>query len=187
MTKVSISLYIITAIWEFIKAIISGSPFREWCVFVAEILVALVIYLELSHTRSSSFLEKATNEEANHDRSEIYSKFLELPGSRQTKSEAFCEMILKTENATLKRKCERQIALFSELGFSTRKPLWSWRGRWENRLVSLLPHPTVYMWVILRPYILKRRADTGPWYAGPFLSFSLRSVDFVRKYKRTLH
>jgi hypothetical protein len=131
------------------------------CVVVAELIVARVIYLEVRHSRAANFLEKATKDEANQDRREIYNEFLKIPGDLETKSTAFSDMIVKPENRCLKHKCERQIALFNDLGFSSRKPILAFLGR-EDPLVALLPHACICIWVIVKPYILRRRADTGP-------------------------
>jgi hypothetical protein len=182
MKPVSLWFFSLQTVYEWI----ASAAFREWCLFGAELLVALVIYLELSHSRSSNFLEKATEEEANQDRRDIYNQFLALQGDLQAMSKVFSDMIQTPEKSKLKHQCERQIALFSDLGFSSRKPMWSWHGRREDTLVSVLPHANIYIWVILKPYILKRRADTGPWHSAMFLRFTLRSVDFVLSYKRGL-
>jgi hypothetical protein len=184
MMQVSLWSFISQTTWEYL----SSSAFREWCVFGAEILVAWVIYLEFRHSRSSGFLAKVTDYKANKDRRAIYNQFLVSEGSNlQEKSEAFCKMILMADNSKLKARCERQISLFGELELSNPKPFWSWRGRFDDDLVSLLPHAAIYIWVILHPHILKRRQDTGPWYAKPFMRFALRSLNFVLRFKRELH
>jgi hypothetical protein len=167
--------------------IIFSSGFREWCVFGAEILVAWVIYLEVRHDRNVNFLEKATRGRENRDRRKIYNEFLKLPGELDEKARAFCEMIRKPENDRLRRRCERQIGLLNDLAFSCRKPWWAYCGLGDDPLVSLVPHASIYIWVILKPYIITRRNDTGPWYSLPFLHFTIRSIDLVLSHKRGLH
>lgn len=182
MEQVSLWAFVLQTAWGYL----SSQAFREWCLFGAEILVAWVIYLEVRHGRNVDFLEKATNYDANENRRVMYNEFEKLAGTLDERANAFCKMILEPDKEGLRKACERQIALFNDLGFSCRKPFWSIFGRFENPLVFLLPHATISVWVVLKPYIVKRRQVTGPWYATPLLKFTVRSVDFVLRHKRGL-
>jgi hypothetical protein len=118
MAQVSLPALILQKAWGFV----SSPAFREWCVFGAELLVAWVIYLELRHDRNVDFLEKATDYKANEDRRAIYNEFAKLSGTLDERARTFCEMILTPDKMCLRQQCERQIALFNDLGFSCRKP-----------------------------------------------------------------
>jgi hypothetical protein len=152
------------------------------CTVFAELLVAWVIYIEVEHSRRLAFLEKATRFEANEDRQKIYEAYLGLSAdlSVSTRADAFRQLL--TTDGELKRTCDRQLALFNELGLTCRRSLFR-----ENPLVSLLPHASIYLWVILHPYILKRRRDAGEWFAKPYLAFTLRCVEYTIKQGHGLH
>jgi hypothetical protein len=82
----------------------------------------------------------------------------------------------------LKRACDNQVGLFNELGFTIGR-LFSRK----RKMVELFTHAAINMWVILSPYILRRREDTGPWFAKNLLLFTLRCVRFVQKSGRPLY
>jgi hypothetical protein len=142
---------------------------------VAELVVAAVIYFELKQNRRQSFLEKVGQELANEDRRVIYEEYLTLGNSfasLQERSDAF--MTRMEEYSRIKERCDRQITLFNDVGITV--------GGWSlfrEPLVDIFPHASIYVWIILRPYILKRRLDAGRWFARPQLLFTLRCVNFV--------
>ena len=152
------------------------------CTVLAELLVAWVIYVEVEHGRRLAFLEKATRFEANEDRQKIYEAYLGLSAGPSVSARADSFRQLMATDPELKRVCDRQLALFNELGLTCRRSLFR-----ENPLVSLLPHASIYLWVILRPYILKRRRDAGEWFAKPYLAFTLRCVEYTLKHGHGLH
>jgi hypothetical protein len=148
-----------------------------WATVLAEVFVGCVIYLELEQNRRTAFLEKATNEDANQDRREIYKTFLAMQGvaTLDERSAAFVRLMLSTPaetvngEPTLKKRCDRQIALFNNLGITV--------GEWYSRsapLVKIFPHAAIYIWIVLHPYIIQRREDTGDWLAKPLLEFTLK-------------
>jgi hypothetical protein len=148
-----------------------------WFGGLAELFVGIVIYLELEQHRRMTFLEKATEEDADQDRREIYKAFLEIAGcsTLEQRSEEFVRLMLNApEKLSLKNRCDRQIALFNDLGITV--------GEWYSRsrpLVEIFPHAAIYIWIILHPYIIRRREDTGKWLAMPLLKFTLKCVTFV--------
>jgi hypothetical protein len=157
----------------------------ECLVFLAEVAVAVVIYFELAHQRESSFLGKATEKNANEQRRKIYEKYLELAGtdkstSLEEKSDKFVKELFGDKD--LRQCCDQQISLFNELGFV-------YRGRFivfESGLVEILPHAAIYIFIILKPYLLQRRADAGEWFAQPLIRFTRRSVGYVLAYDHEL-
>ena len=163
-----------------------------WATVLAEVFVGCVIYLELEQNRRTDFLEKATQEEANQDRREIYKTFLAMEGvtTLDERSAAFVRLMLSTpaetvnNQPTLKKRCDRQIALFNNLGIT----VGEWYS-WSAPLVKIFPHAAIYIWIVLHPYIIQRRQDTGDWLAKPLLQFTLKCVTFVlsQSYDRGLH
>jgi hypothetical protein len=163
----------------------------EFSTIVAEMLVAVVIYFEMEQSRRDHFLEKATTEHADHDRREIYGAFVEIPGemtlgerSREFINKMYAEELHPAPSdgtaskgqggITLKQRCDRQIALFNDLGVT----ISSWYSQ-RQPLVELFPHAAVYIWIILGPYIIQRRRDTGEWLAKPLLRFTLECASFI--------
>jgi hypothetical protein len=152
------------------------------CTVLAELLVAWVIYIEVDHSRRLAFLEKATRFEANEDRQRIYEAYLGLSADLSVTARADAFKQLMATDQDLKHACDRQLALFNELGLTCRRKLFR-----ENPLVSLLTHASIYLWVILHPYIRKRRRDAGEWFAKPYLAFTLRCVEYTIKHGHGLH
>ena len=148
----------------------------SWLMVAAEILVALVIYLELEQNRRLSFLDKATGESADQDRRKIYEQYVQLGefADLEQRSKAFVQKMY--QDPELKLCCDRQIAIFNDLGITIEE----WFSR-KKPLVRVFPHAALHMWLILNPYILERRADSGDWFARPLLKFTLRCVKFVLK------
>jgi hypothetical protein len=145
--------------------------------------VGIVIYLELEQNRFGSFFEKATAKKSDEERRELYNIYLGLPESPAAEPmEAFRQAIYEDEKT--KTKCENQIALLNEMGFTANR--WFRIPFRENRFVTLFPHAPVYMWRIIGPYLYDRRAATGPWFAKSALIFMKQSVEYVLKYNRPL-
>ncbi|SRR5260221_370663 len=163
---------------------VNSASVREWSVVLAELVVAWVIYRELRLNRNAAFLEKATRFEANEDRRKIYQACFNSPVVCSTVDEAsksFDEYA--STNRDLRQACEKQIALFNELGLVYRREFWLFR----DRLVTVLPHAAIYLWIFCRPYITRRRRDTGWWYAQPLIEFTLESVKYVLKFNHPLY
>jgi hypothetical protein len=177
-------------VYEALACFYKSSTVIGWATFAAEFLVAAVIYFELEQGRRQHFLEKATAEHADHDRREIYKTFVAIAGcsTLEERSAAFVRRMLATppepENVapsrngkvSLKTSCDRQIALFNDLGVTV--------GAWYSQsgpLVEVFPHAAIYIWIILHPYIIQRRKDTGKWLAKPLLKFTMECVAFVLK------
>jgi hypothetical protein len=147
--------------------------------FSAEVFVGIVIYLELEHSRFTSFLEKATAKNADQERRDLYAAYLNLPGTPEEKTEEFHRWIYRDSFAgkALKLKCDNQIALFSEMDFASNR--WFSLPFRENRFVALFPHAPVYMWRIIGPYLRDRREATGPWFAQKALIFIKQCTEYV--------
>lgn len=163
--------------------IIGTQAFREWSVVAAEIVVAWVIYRELAETRNSAFLHKATIFKTNRDRATIYSEFFALPMTFNTVDEASSGFHRNAlNNPKVHKACMRQLALFNELGIVYRKTFWVFR----NRLVTVLPHAAIYMWIFYRHHVKERRGDSGVWFAAPMLRFTYESVKYALKFNQHL-
>ena len=174
----------LSALWCFFRS----ATTIGWATFTAEVLVAAAIYFELEQDRTARFIEKATREQSDEDRRVIYAEFLSITGfaSLEDRSREFVRRMLATAvepannptpaQASLKLRCDRQIALFNDLGITIAK----WYAQ-KQQLVEVFPHAAIYMWIILNPYIIQRRSDTGPWLAQPLLTFTQRCVAFVLK------
>ena len=148
----------------------------EYLLFWAEMFVGIVIYLELEQNRFGSFLEKATARKSDEERRELYNIYLGLPESPAAEPmEAFRQAIYEDEKT--KTKCDNQIALLNEMGFTANR--WFRIPFRENRFVTLFTHAPVYMWRIIGPYLYDRRAATGPWFAKSALIFMKQSVEYV--------
>ncbi len=140
---------------------------------LAEIAVALVIYFELEHSRRTAFLEKATGKESDQERREIYAAYFEVCDTSEPmdrRAEAFMKHLFT--NLKFKAKCDSEVALFNEIGFM----ISPWLAR-KKALVEIFPHAPVYIWMILRPYVLQRRTDTGPYFACFYFTFTKRCLD----------
>jgi hypothetical protein len=153
----------------------------EWLMFLAEVAVAAVIYLELEHNRQMAFLAKATGKTSDQERRDIYAVYLALSAELlKDRAEAFKKAMFA--DRCLKRKCDNEIALFNEIGFM----ISPWIAR-KKALVDIFPHAPVYIWLILRPYVLQRRDDTGPYFARHYFHFTERCLGFVIKQGKELH
>src|SRR5579862_4128506 len=91
----------------------------DWLIFLAEVFVGLVIYMEVEHGRNSSFMAKATSLQSDQDRRKIYQAFLLIEGDKQAKSQG---MLLKlsdrSDDAELLRVAVMNtLSMFNELGF----------------------------------------------------------------------
>lgn len=62
------------------------------------------------------------------------------------------------DNDEVRGMCDKEIALFNELGVVHRKG--------QREMVTLVPHAAILMWILCRKSILRRPQDTGPWYAA---------------------
>ncbi len=153
----------------------------EWASATGEFVIAFVIFLELEVGRRDGFLKEAAQMENYEDRGKIYAAFYNTDGgSTEDKSKRFCERFWKreSEDVNLKESCERQIVLFNRLG-QIRRHAFLYRSDY----IKLFPHAVVLFWIMVEPYIEKRRTMTGEWWARDFeeltkncLSFLLRNL-----------
>ena len=150
--------------------------------FAAEVAVAAAIFIESETSRRFHFVERITRDRRNIDRSEIYSEFLAIEGSdRHVRSQAFLREM--RGYAKLKRQCDSQIEMFNDLGLIIGTPL-SWR---KDFYVRIFPHAAIYVWVILRPYIIRRREDAGPLFAEPMLLFMEECAELLSRNSHSLN
>jgi hypothetical protein len=167
------------SVYHFFRSITAG----EWLLFMSEIAVAAVIYFELEHSRRTAFLEKATGKDSDQERREIYAAYFEVSDISQSSDERankfMGHLFSKLE---LKKMCDNEIALFNEIGFM----ISPWLTR-KKPLVEIFPHAPVYIWLIVRPYVLQRRTDTGPYFACFYFNFTKRCLDYVIKRTNGLH
>ncbi len=167
-------------VYHFFSTITPG----EWLLFVAEFAVAAVIYFELEHSRRTAFLEKATGKDSDQERRDIYAAYFEVSGDPSQSSDERAKKFMEHLFAKpcLKRKCDNEIALFNEIGFM----ISPWLIR-KKPLVEIFPHAPVYIWMIVRPHVLQRRTDTGPYFACFYFNFTKRCLDYVIKRTDGLH
>jgi hypothetical protein len=148
-----------------------------WVSAAMELAVAVVILYEVEQHRRAGFLEEASREEHLKEKRDIYSLFLETAGTTaDEKSEAFCRSLW--ERPDLRSKCDTQLVLFNKLGYLlTPRPI-SWVVSNES-VLQWHPQSVVLLWLILAPYIQKRREKLGKWWAGRFENYTEASVKFL--------
>lgn len=157
----------------------------EWILFGAELLVALVIYLELEHSRDSAFLTTITSEKSDCERRQIYSAYLDESGTKEEKAEKLHQRLAAGD--PIRTCCHNQIAMFESMGFEARRLRFvPWPRFVKRRYVSVFPHAPVFLWLIVRPYVRDRRSRTGPWFGHNALIFIERSISYVLKYRDEL-
>jgi hypothetical protein len=171
---------LISPFWHFFECVSPG----EWLVFLAELFVGWVIFLELEHSHDMAFLAKITSEHADEDRLAIYESYLSVVGTEDVRLGAFLlELRSPTMAAAdLRRSCHSQLAMFNEMGYQT--------GRWlrfkRRRYVSVFPHAPVFFWFIVGRHVLDRREATGTWFGYHALNFINASVKYVMKRNRAI-
>lgn len=149
----------------------------EWATAVGEFLIAGVILWEMEENRRERFLAEAAQIGNYEARGKIYSAFYDTAGeSIKDRSEEFCKRIWKEEkdNTELKRSCEHQIVLFNRLGQISRRAWF-----YKRDYVKLFPHAVVLFWIMIRPYIVERRAMTGDWWASDFQQLTKQCLKFL--------
>lgn len=156
----------------FFRAITPG----EWMMFLAELLVAYVIYMEVQHNRYVAFFAKATSEKSDQERRNIYNTYLRLSGTREERLRQFhLAIAAATEDANkLRLQCHNQLAMFNEMGFETNRLLSRRRV-----IISIFPHAPVYFWFIAGGYFSERRRMTGPWFGQNALIYIKSSIEYV--------
>ena len=161
-----------TWLGHFFDAITPG----EWMMFVAELLVAYVIYMEVEHNRHVAFFAKATSEKSDKERRNIYNTYLRLGGTREERLSQFRLAIAATteEADELRLHYHNQLAMFNEMGFETNRLLSRRRV-----MISIFPHAPVYFWFIAGSYFIERRRMTGPWFGQNALIYIKSSIEFV--------
>jgi hypothetical protein len=161
--------------------VFSSDRLVMWLTFVAELIVAWVIYLELETTRRTNYIAATNRDEANEARGFIYSKYLEITApTLEERSKLFVARMY--HDPELKLKCDRQIELFNSLGLI----ISSWFTQ-KKSYVRIFPHAAIYIWIILQQYIVSRRSDAGQFFAEPMLTFALRCTKFLIKKDHPLH
>jgi hypothetical protein len=167
-----------TAICASVHFLVSVTP-GDWLVFLAELLVAGVIYLELEHGRNITFMEKASNKEANNARYCLYKRFTALKGTNEEKVRAFNEALSADtlEGEELRKHCNNQLAVFTEMGFELNR---AFKFR-RQKFLTIFPHAPVQFWHIVGPFILRRRSTMGPWFGVYALGFVQKSIELVLK------
>jgi hypothetical protein len=172
-------------IYGFFASISAG----DWMLFAAEVFVGAVIYMEVEHGRNSSFLAKATSEQSDHDRREIYRAFLSSPGDKHEKSKGMLNKLIEhsEEAEQLRVAVMNTLSMFNELGFEVTRWFSQWRsGRSRRGLVAFFPHSPVCFWYMTGLWIQERRKLTGPWFAQNALIFIKRSVEYVLRYRKDI-
>jgi len=146
---------------------------------LAELLVAWVIFYELEAGRLDSFLSDAGD--LTDERNKIYKAFCGLPqpGPGKTRSVAFAEYLESSEDGCLLDACYKNIRLFNRIGARLPK-------LWSLRRTPLDWHVAAVMWMILGPYVDKRRDESGRSYAESFLMYALASTGRLLKQKNRL-
>jgi hypothetical protein len=151
----------------------------EWASAIGEFVIAFVIFLELEVGRRDGFLKEAAQMKNYEDRGKLYTAFYNTDGeSTEDKSKRFCDRIWKREgeDVSLKASCERQIVLFNRLG-QIHRHAFLYRGDYTK----LFPHAVVLFWIMVEPYIEKRRIMTGEWWARDFEQLTNNCLSFLLK------
>jgi hypothetical protein len=125
-----------------------GKHWLEVFTLFAELLVAYVIFLEVEHSRDSSFLQKTTSEESDEERRAIYKEFFSNKETKEERVDALLKKLMTegAESDKLRRQCHNQLAMFHEMGFQVdrlRWIRWVWSKK-RDRYVSVLPHAPVF-------------------------------------------
>jgi hypothetical protein len=152
-----------------------------WAGFGAELLVALVIYLELKANRFAVFESKALDADTRKERADIYTAFFEShsgPGSLDSRRTAFAER-LRTDKE-LRAACENQIILLNHLWFLLR-----WSPIRRRQVSKWFPHVVVPFWVMLGPYVLRKQQTRGGWTEDDLMDFTLKCISFVESRRCT--
>lgn len=146
----------------------------EWATAFGEAAIAYVILREMEDNRRDRFLAEAAKIQNYRNRGKLYSAFYNTGGqSTEEKARRFCDDIWKNDGA-LRRSCEQQIVLLNRLGQIRRHA-----SLFKEDYVTLFPHAVVICWVVLEPYIAKRRKMTGDWWAMDFERLAGLCLDFV--------
>jgi hypothetical protein len=136
--------------------------------------IVAVIYHEVETTRLDRFLEVAFSDKHSQARQDIYDAFCGLtPAAGTPRGTAFRDLL--ASDLTLRRKCDRELALLERIGMSL--PLLP---PYRRKALRYLPHTIVFMWEILGPYIQQRRESSIPHWAGYYVRFasaSLREIE----------
>jgi hypothetical protein len=162
---------------------LSSQHVAEWATVFAELVVAWVIYREVQLSRNSEFFQRVTDPKTNEARRALYEAFFKSPASSgdvASASAQFFEVIKRQKE--IRTLCDEQISFFNTLGLAYKKRFWIFR----NDLVTILPHATIYLWVLCKAYVDCRRKDAGLWFAKPLLKFTLESVEYVLEGKHSL-
>ncbi len=144
------------------------------CGFVAEIIVAAVIWYEWEGGRLDQFLSDA--DLCAKDRNRIYKAYCGLPKSDLIAQNELFKKLLNTDEKLLD-SCNKHIRLLSRIG--SRLPRIPWLRR-----TPLDWHIPVLLWAILSPYIEDRRKESGPSYAENLLRYTLASTKRLLRQKR---
>lgn len=143
-----------------------------------EFLIAAVIFWEMEENRRDRFQSEAADIKLYESRRKVYDAFYGTEGEDiRSRSETFCNRIWKVradEDAELRRGSEQQIVLFNRLGQILRRA-----SIYRTDYIRLFPHAVILFWVILEPYIQKRRTMTGEWWACDFEQLTKECLLFV--------
>jgi hypothetical protein len=175
-----LSMELIRSVLEWLGCFLRNTVVIGWATIGAEVLVAWVIYLELEHGRQSNFYSRTTHDKSAPERASIYRGYMSLEiADLDLRSEEFKKLILG--DGKMRKICDDQIVSLNELGFIAMR-----RFALKRSFITLFPHMPIFIWIILRPYILRRREDRGGFFAQHMLRYTESCLKFVIKRNRPL-
>jgi hypothetical protein len=174
-------------IHDFIK---NSEPYAWWATVLAEIGVMIAILLEVRNSRRTSFLGAVfgSDNAFYKARGDLYQRFIEKrenwnekPGREKLwrRSLAFSHQAF--DDPKLRAECDTQITHLNQTARLCGRSL-IFRRR-DPALLSWFPHTAVLCWIMLAPYILKRRDLVGSYWAAPLNSYALEAVRFILRDK----
>jgi hypothetical protein len=141
---------------------------------LAEGSIAFVIWLEMESARLDRFFEYTLGRKRLESRGRIYKAFCALP---ERNSEKFYAFINEPDNSKLRDDCEEQLRLLQMVGGQL--PWWPW---FQRRVLNWFPHAIIFIWVILRTYVEKRREQIGwPKWADEVQTLAERAAGHLLK------
>jgi hypothetical protein len=159
--------------WGFL----SNGVTAEWAGAAAEILVAVVIYLELKAGRFAVLESKALDPKPRKQRERIYDAFFGC-GTGSESLDWLREEFKKKldDDSKLRAMCENQIVLFNHLWF-----LMRWSPLRRRQVSKWFQHVVVPFWIMVGPFILEKGWHKGGWTEGDLLDFTLASIRFMER------
>ncbi|SRR6266568_2945653 len=166
----------------------------DWPVFAATLLAAIgeffifwAIISEVRGSRETSFLHTVVDKPFYDDRANLYSHFLTSqptlvsnPDRRALwqKSDAFSAHICTKDGSEVRKIVDSQLVHLNQIAL-----LYGKHGMFsrDKELIEWFPHTVALCWIMLGPYIFRRKELTGHFWAKALVSYALACIEFVLK------